>query len=102
MKDIELHGRIKILISKLQEEGKDDKDIIYAIAGLANISHRTASEHYYAFKAKQTLKDLEVDFKKECEHDFSVCYSTPGGLAKECRFCQKVQFVKIENGIQSS
>ena len=95
-KDIQLNTRIRIIIDKLQKEKKTDKEIIYLVAGLCNISHRTASEHFHALKAQQSLKDFKIDLSKDCIHEWSNAYSTPGGLAKECRVCGKVKFIKIK------
>ena len=88
-KDLALKNRIGCLIE--QFHGKSDKEIIYLIAGVCKISHRTASEHFHAIKAKQTL--LESGFKEECIHDWSNAFGTSSGLVKECRLCGKTKNV---------
>ena len=95
-KDMQLNTTIKILIPKFKKEGKTDKEIIYLIAGICNVSHRTASEHFHSYNARERLKDFGIDLTKDCPHDWSCAYSTAGGLCKECRMCGKVKFIKIK------
>ena len=89
-RDIMLKARIEHLIKQFTD--KPDKEAIYLIAGACEISKRTASEHFYSFKAKQTL--LESGFKEKCSHQWSNAFSTPGGLCKECQLCGKTQFIQ--------
>ncbi len=86
----------KVRIMNLIENFKDktDKEMIYMIAGMCGVSHRTASEHFHAYKAQKTLR--ESGFVEKCEHDWSNYFCTPGGLAKECRICGRTEFGKVE------
>ena len=91
--DIELQSRIKSLSSQLTEKGKTKEEIIEMIAGVCGISLRTASEHYRAWKAQQTLK--EMGFNEECAHEWSNAFGTAKGLARECLRCHKVEDVSL-------
>lgn len=91
-RDMQLKARIQFLINQFPD--KPDKEIIYLIAGNCGVTHRTASEHYHTFKAQKNLKDM--GFLEECKHDWSSYFSTPGGLARECKLCGKTEFAKIE------
>lgn len=82
-RDDNLKKRIIYLIKQLQ--GKEDKEIIYMIAGVCGVSTRTATEHFKSYKAQQTLKEL--GFEESCVHEWSNAYSTAGGLVKECINC---------------
>lgn len=86
-----------MIITALQEKEKTDKEIIYSISGICGISHRTASEQFKAFKAQKTLADLGIDIKTSCEHEWSNYFSTPGGLAAECRLCGAIKKAGVEN-----
>ena len=90
-RDFLLKNRIENLLKQFKD--KPDKEVIYLLAGLCKISHRTASEHFHAFKARQTLK--KEGFVDNCTHDWSVPFATPGGLCKECRLCGETKFVEI-------
>lgn len=90
-RDILLKNRIENLLEQFKD--KPEKEVIYIISGLCKISHRCASEHFHAYKAKQTV--LKEGFKDNCSHDWSNASATPGGLCKECRLCGKSKFVKV-------
>jgi len=92
-KDTMLKNRIKNLMNQFKD--KDDKEVIYGIAGICNIAHRTASEHFHSIKSQQTL--LQSGFKENCEHDWSNAFTTAGGLCKECLLCGEIKFINIEN-----
>ena len=85
--------KVRIMNLVRQIKGKSDKEIIYSIAGMCGISYRTASEHFHAWKAQQTL--LELGFEEKCLHDWSSSFGTAGGLVKECRLCHKTEEVKV-------
>ncbi len=89
-KDMMLKARVENLTKQFKD--KTDKETIYLIAGICEISHRTASEHFHAAKARQTL--LDSGFEEKCEHNWSNYFATPGGLCKECRLCHKTKFAK--------
>ena len=91
-KDAALKMRVKNLMKQFLD--KPNKEAIYAIAGLCGISQRTASEHFHAFKAQETLK--EFGFEEKCEHDWSQAFGTAGGLVKECRLCGKTEEVQTQ------
>ena len=94
-RDMQLKYRIEQIIKQFKD--KPDKELIYILAGHCGISHRTASEHFNAFKAQQTLK--ESGFVEKCGHEWSSFFCTPGGLVKECKLCRKTEFAKIKNEI---
>jgi hypothetical protein len=89
-KDMWIRERIKDLMSQLIGT---DKEIIYQIAGLCEISHRTASEHYYALKSQQTLTNK--GFIENHEHKWSNASCAAGGLTQECLICHETREVKI-------
>lgn len=91
-RDMMLKARVGQIIKSL--EGKEDKEIIYSIAGLCGISHRTASEHFRAHKAQKALKDYDPTIN--CPHDWSNWFSAPGGLARECKICGKNEYLEKE------
>jgi hypothetical protein len=93
-KDNAIKVRVMSLAKQLKLEKKSDKEIIYAIAGICGISHRTASEHFHAWKAQETLSEL--GFNEECQHDWSNAFATSDGLTKECRLCHKTEDIKLK------
>jgi len=92
-RDIDLALRIKSLSEQLTGAGKSSNEIIEMIAGVCAISLRTASEHYRAWKAQKTLN--EIGFVETCSHQWSVPFTTPGGLVKECRVCHTTEEVNL-------
>jgi len=95
-RDEELHRKIKLLTQTLIEKNKKDNEIIDIISGTCNISHRTASEQFRAARAQKTFEELGIDLKKCKNHEWSNWFSSPGGLARECRVCHHTEFFKQE------
>lgn len=86
-----LRKRIEQLMKNFKDKAEEQQ--ILLIAGILGISKKTCKDHYQTIKAQQSLTDI---IPNKCPHDWSHPFSTPYGLARECRMCGQSKEVKIK------
>jgi len=90
-KDIYLRQRIGNLVKQLKGA---DQQVIYQIAAICGINPDTAKKHFNSIKAQTNL--IDSGFIEDCNHVWSVPFTTPGGLVKECMLCHETMEVNTQ------